>query len=84
MAIQTIQNDLERLYIELEEVKRMSFKQACKVYNVDYKLEAIALIQDEIDRLESEMENTTFSYSDGELEEECQQICRVQGLSRYC
>ena len=80
----TIQNDLARLYNELAKVKEMTNKQVCKVYQVNYKREAIALIQDEISSLEKELEETTFDYTDEELEDERQAICMVQGLRRYC
>jgi len=79
----TIQNDLARLYNELAKVKEMTNKQVCKVYQVNYKREAIALIQDEISSLEKELEETTFDYTDEELEDERQAICMVQGLSRF-
>lgn len=84
MDIQTIQNDIARLYDELATVKDMSFKQACKAYNVDYKREAIALIKDEINKIESDLEDIAYDYTDEELEDERQQICHVQGISRYC
>ncbi len=80
----TIQNDLAGLYNELANIKEMTNAQVCKTYQVNYKREAIALIQDEISSFESELEETTFDYTEEELEDERQAICRVQGLNRYC
>jgi len=84
MELTTLKNNLSKLYEELAKVKEMTNKQVCKVYQVNYKREAIALIQDEISSLEKELEETTFDYTDEELEDERQAICMVQGLRRYC
>lgn len=68
MDTYTISKDLNQLYIELEEVARMSFKAVCKKYNSDSKSEIIAAIQAEIESLENELHEISDDYEDDEMD----------------
>ena len=50
-----INNELTRLYSELEKLDIMDEETACDVYNVDFKDEAVSPIKEEIASLENEL-----------------------------
>lgn len=79
MDAYSINQELDRLYAELEKVTAMPFKEVCKKYNADYKSEVIASINEEIQSLESELHDEI--YSDDDMDYDA--ICEVQGLARY-
>lgn len=80
MDAYSINKQLDKLYAELDKVTTMPFAKVCKKYNVDYKSEAIASINEEIQGLESEL-HEVFEESDDDMDYDA--LCRVQGLARY-
>lgn len=80
MDAYSINQELDRLYAELERVTAMPFKEVCKKYNADYKSEVIASINEEIQSLESDL-HEVFEESDDDMDYDA--ICEVQGLARY-
>lgn len=73
---------LDDLLYELTEVQSMPESEVMKKYNVDSKSEYIQLIKEDILVEESSEMN---SYDDDcDIESDYDNICRVQGLSRYC
>ena len=73
-------NELQELQSELRYIKTLSEQEACRLYNVDCKQEAIEAIQDEI----ASIYETGFDYTDEELEQERTALCMSLGISRFC
>lgn len=73
-----LEQELNALYIDLDNAENMDEATACRVYNVDCKAEILEVIQDEIeifiDLLQPETEDDGMDYD---------ALCMVQGLSRY-
>ena len=70
---------LDDLYAELEKVSSMTEAEVTRAYNTDSKAEILALINADIEFLnriqyEDEDYNVGMDYDE---------LCRVQGLSRY-
>lgn len=84
--------ELNALYIELDEVERMTEAEVMTAYNADSKDEIIELIRQEIESLcKTSRQNYTNEHhapdcdrTDEELEQERTDLCCSQGLSRYC
>ena len=74
-------NELDNLYRELEEVSSTTPELVCEKYNADSKGEILALINAEINSIESDEED----YEQGEeIERERTDLCLSQGISRFC
>ena len=73
-----LEQELNALYIDLDNVENMDEATACRVYNVDCKYEILEVIQDEINTfrvlLQPDTEDNGMDYD---------ALCMVQGLSRY-
>ena len=69
--------EIDCLYSELDSLSMMSEEEACEMYNVDCKYDAIQTIQEEIERLENELDRGNDCYDD---EEYIAQLCHSQGL----
>lgn len=78
-----MKQELAALYAELEEVKSSPLEYLPK-YGYSPKDEVIQLIEEDINDLEDRIHEAEELISDYELEEERREICRSQGLSRYC
>ncbi|MBP1615887.1 MAG: hypothetical protein H6Q13_3335 [Bacteroidetes bacterium] len=70
---------LDDLYVELERVSSMTEAEVKKGYNTDSKAEILALINADIESL-NRIQYENEDYDDGMDYDE---LCRVQGLSRY-
>lgn len=75
-----IENELDKLYKDLEFVYNADEQTVCRVFNADSKREAIQVITDEIDNYESALEEYNLPDDDGM---DYDALCRVQGLARY-
>ena len=73
-----LEQELNALYIDLDNVENMDEATACRIYNVDCKSEILEVIQDEINTfrvlLQPDTEDNGMDYD---------ALCMVQGLSRY-
>ena len=65
------------LYAELEKVSSMTEAEVTKAYNSDSKAEILALINADIESLNGEQNE------DYDVGMDYDELCRVQGLSRY-
>ena len=72
---------LERLYRELEEVKSSPLEYLPS-YGYSAKEEIVSDIEDEIARIEGEIEG--YDYTEDELERERESLCLSLGIPRYC
>lgn len=80
-------SELDRLYDELRNAQSMSEDAVCLTFNVDSKQEYIEILNEEIDRLEDEINDVFQSEDDDdsiEVERERTSLCISQGISRYC
>ncbi|WP_298072335.1 hypothetical protein [uncultured Bacteroides sp.] len=75
--------ELEELYTELEKVKS-SADEYLPEYGYSHKDEVIQLIEEDIEDLENEMNNSEYFCSDDEIEMERTSLCMSLGISRYC
>ncbi len=78
-----MENELEKLYKELNEVKACDLEYLPK-YGYSSKEEIIQLIEVDIEALRAELECNQYDYTPDELEDERMFLCLSQGLSRYC
>lgn len=78
-----MENELEKLYKELDEVKACDLEYLPK-YGYSSKEEIIQLIEEDIEELRAELERNQYDYTPEELEDESMFLCVSQGLSRYC
>ena len=78
-----MENELEKLYKELNEVKACDLEYLPK-YGYSSKEEIIQLIEEDIEELRAELECNKYDYTPEELEDESMFLCVSQGLSRYC
>ena len=73
-----IQQHIDSLESDLERIKGLDEKTACRVHNVDFKYEILEVIQDEIAAcraiMKPESEDDGMDYD---------AICEIQGLPRY-
>lgn len=78
-----IQEELDRIMEELEEV-RSSPLEYLPEYGYSYKDEVASILEDEIKRIKTEIEENTYDYTDDELENERTTICLQLGIPRFC
>lgn len=80
MNAYTINQQLDSLYKDLEAAHNNDEEAVCLMFNADSKKEAIQLITDEIDSLEDALKGFETCEDDGM---DYDDLCRVQGISRY-
>lgn len=78
-----IREELDNLYEELKKVKSYP-SDYLPDYGYSQKEEVIQLIEEDIRELEEELEQSSFDYTEDELEEERRMLCLSQGLARLC
>lgn len=78
-----MENELEELYKELNDVRSCDLEYLPK-YGHSSKEEIIQRIEEDIEELRTELECNQYDYTPGELEDERNNLCLMQGLSRYC
>lgn len=75
--------ELEGLLCDLREV-RESEDECLPNFGNEGKAQVIAFLEGEIERLRGLVEEDTFDYEDGELEQERHDLCLSLGIARYC
>ena len=78
-----IEDELMRIAAELDEVKSSPLEYLPE-YGYSEKAEVQSLLEDEMKRLEDEMERNYYDYTEDELENERASICLQLGIPRYC
>lgn len=81
--VETLRRELEQAEAEYERVRSYP-RRTLPMYGYSPKEEVLELIQEEIDRIEGELELCEYDYEPWELEEERDSLCRSLGLARYC
>lgn len=81
--VETLRHQLEEAEAEYEQVRSYP-RRTLPMYGYSTKEEVLELIQEEIDRIEGELELCEYDYEPWELEEERDSLCRSLGLARYC
>lgn len=81
--VETLRRQLEQAEAEYERVRSYP-RRTLPMYGYSPKEEVLELIQEEIDRIEGELELCEYDYEPWELEEERDSLCRSLGLARYC
>lgn len=81
--VETLRRELEQAEAEYERVRSYP-RRTLPMYGYSPKEEVLELIQEEIDRIEGELELCEYYYEPWELEEERDSLCRSLGLARYC
>lgn len=83
MNAYTINQQLDKLYKELEAAHNNDEQTVCLMFNTDNKKEAIQLITDEIDSLEKELEEIEALEACGDDGMDYNALCYSLGISRY-
>ena len=78
-----IEDKLMRIAAELDAVKSSPLEYLPE-YGYSEKAEVQSLLEDEMKRLEDEMERNYYDYTEDELENERASICLQLGITRYC
>lgn len=78
-----IEDELLRIAAELDAVKSSPLEYLPE-YGYSEKAEVQSLLEDEMKRLEEEMERNYYDYTDEELESERESICLQLGIPRFC
>ena len=73
-------NELEELYVKLDEVKNTK-EETLPKYGHCTREEMISFFEEEIKRLENEVKHP--EYTEEEYERELDDLCYSQGISRY-
>lgn len=78
-----IEDELRRIAAELDAVKSSPLEYLPE-YGYSEKAEVQSLLEDEMKRIEEEMERNYYDYTDEELENERASICLQLGIPRFC
>ncbi len=74
-----IEQELDKLYKDLNFAYNADEQTVCRAFNADSKQECIKLLTDDIDAYESLLQE--FEQPDDGMDYDA--LCRVQGLARY-
>lgn len=77
-------NRLLELEDELSRVEEMSEDEVCSLYNTDSKEEILNLIKQDIEMMKEKELLMLYEDLDYELQKERDELCRSQGISRFC
>lgn len=78
-----IEDELMRIAAELDAVKSSPLEYLPE-YGYSEKAEVQSLLEDEMKRIEEEMERNYYDYTEEELESERASICFQLGIPRFC
>lgn len=75
-----IENELDKLYRDLEVAHNTDEQTICRAFNADSKQEYIKILVGEIDNYESALEEYDIPDDEGM---DYEALCRIQGIARY-